>query len=203
MSTKINKTTGKQSGLTVNIPFIIKKQIDEAFSDFTRTDIPKIYFIVYKIASQLDKQVNNKDYTSMLGLTGGKFTRILSTLKQEMIIMGGTGASKGYTSNTYNIVREYDFNSSNNFQLHYYNSQRNLPIWVQKYLCDGYTVKNTSKSSFSKPAKATNKPSAKQSMQIEIDALKAKIIDLEYQLTITNDFINQDYIQDVIKNLSL
>jgi len=180
----------KENGLIVNIPLSIKKEIDSAFPDYTENQLNKIYFIVFKICKEGNYQVNVRNHSDMLAFNTGTMTDILSKLRTKLIITTDGDYSIGGFSNSYRLMKKYDCESEDNYKVFYYPSRMKLPIWVQQYIYDGYTVYSKEYSKFRNQKKSEALTYDEQTKLIK--RLQAEITSLRAQLLQSNASVAED-----------
>lgn len=183
-------TNEKSTGLIINIPTAVKIKIDSEFSEYSTKNLVKIYFLVDKINREGNYQVNIRNHSEMLGWKTGEVTSVLSRLQKLLIIRISESYVIGMKSNKYQVIE--NFNTTNTHKLFFYESQADLPKWVQKYIADGYTVMGKKYSHYNpeaKPDLATiNKQQAARILELEAElaALKASIV-FNDNLSVSNE----------------
>lgn len=161
--------------LIVSIPKEIKNKIDAEFGkEYSKAGLEKIYFIYFKINKEGNNyQVNSTNHTWMLGYKNrGELGQILKRLKDNIFLIKISEAySIGYKSNSYSVIKPYDYKNENCYTIRFYDGQVKFPTWVQKYIADGGNAKNSETTNWVKiTTKSANKESEKD---IEIKRLQA------------------------------
>jgi len=166
----------KENGLVFNLPITIKSAIDAEFTTYSKNNLEKIYFLVWKINKERNYQLHIGNHAEFFGLKRGEITKILSSLKRLLIIYNSESYAAGYKSNTYQTLKPFKITPSD-YQLFFYPSQSNLPMWVQKYIADGGTVRSAKHTNWVKPAqvKIVKETGSMAALQEEIEALKVQL----------------------------
>lgn len=170
-----------ENGLIINIPIQLKNLIKDSFTNYSEKQLNKIYFLIYKINSSGNYQIHIRNHSYMFGWKTGITSSIIQKLIKLEIIKLTSEYSVGATSNEYSMVQNYDGKSNNNCKIFYYDSQTDLPIWVQKYIADGYTVKAKEYSNYKRTASISKTVQVDNTIALN-NELRAEIADLKRQL---------------------
>lgn len=166
----------------ISIPREIKKAIDTAFGDtYSNTDLEKIYFLYFKINKENNNyQINTTNHTWMLGFKNrSELSKILDKMVSIPIIKKVDNYQVGIKSNSYALLKTYDYKNENCYRINYYQGQVKFPVWVQKYIADGGIVKNKNTTNYVKPtpeSKSTDDSKLVVELRAEIASLRAQLI---------------------------
>ncbi|WP_316817310.1 hypothetical protein [Pedobacter nyackensis] len=167
----------QHKNLIISIPKEIKNKIDAEFGkEYSKAGLEKIYFLYFKINKENNNyQVNSTNHTWFYGFKNrGELGQILHRLVNKIFILKiSESYTIGYKSNTYSLMKPYDYKNENCYRINYYDGQVKFPMWVQKYVADGGIVKNRETTNWIKDAKNSTK--SESNKDIEIKQLKAEI----------------------------
>ncbi|MBC6112986.1 hypothetical protein ACFOG5_09735 [Pedobacter fastidiosus] len=173
----------KENGLVINLPITIKSVIDAEFTTYSKNNLEKIYFLVWKINKEKDYQLHIGNHAEFFGLKRGEITKILNSLRRLLLIFNSESYSAGYKSNTYQVYKIFKLTTSD-YQVFYYPSQNNLPMWVQKYIADGGTIRSSKHTNWVKRViKKMDKESSMAALKEEIVILKSQLLEKDLLIT--------------------
>lgn len=138
---------------------------------------PKVDFLIHQINFFDNKggyQVNSKNHRWFFGIKGTELAMMLRRLVDSGIIKLVTNYNPGNRSNTYRMVNAFN-SASQSTQKNFYYAQQIL--FVEKWIQDGYIVKNEVTSTFKKERKMTNAALIAE-QQKQITDLQAKLTSL-------------------------
>jgi hypothetical protein len=126
------------------------------FPKYTPSRLTKVYFLIHQINYYTNKggyELHHKHHQKFFGFNSEELSEILYVLTTNKLIKVTEFYTKGKQSNIYEMVNPFNIDDN---EKHIFNtSSSNCPIFLHRWVTDGYTVRKV--SSYIKPSKEKNK----------------------------------------------